>query len=385
VGYYRESALTPVLEWSAVTFLLIPLGQQFLSLLQRDLRFRALSVIQILRSVAYATVAITLAIYGFGVMSLVWGTLFAEALVAGALLIVAVNSNWLPHLHFRLADLRPFLSFGLFQMGERTLNYLGNNVDYLIIGRFLGAEPLGYYTLAYSIMRLPLLYVNPVVVTVAFPTFARVQDQDGRLRRGYAKILRYLSAANFPLMAGMFVVAPLFVTVIYGTRWLPAVPVIQIFAALGALKTLGNPLGSLLLAKGRADLGFYMNAVAVVGYAASNLLGIRYGITGVAFSSLVFSVLILFPIDFYFRWYLIRMPARDFFVAIRKAAVASGAVGIVVTACKLVLPDTNAVVTLITLAGIGATTYAAILWSFDRQFLIEAWGYMKPSPAKEHS
>jgi lipopolysaccharide exporter len=293
---------------------------------------------------------------------------------------VAVRSHWLPALHFRRTDLSGFLQFGLFQMGERSLNYLSNNVDYLIIGRFLGSEPLGYYTLAYNLMRMPSSYVNPVVVSVAFPAFARVQEQNDLLRRGYAKILHYLSAVNFPIMAGMFVVAPLFVPLIYGSQWLPAVPVVQIFCLLGALKSLGNPLGSLLLAKGRADLGFWMNLTAMVGYGISNVIGTRWGIGGVAASSLIFSTLVLLPVDFYLRWLTIRMSVREFWQAIRQSTVAALGMLVAILPLSYVVRLVNHdVVALLILVLSGAIVYGILIRRLDHPLLTEVWGYLKPT------
>lgn len=383
VAYYQEPALTEVLQWAIASFLIVPIGQQFQSLLRRELRFRTLSIFQIVDSIFYAASAIGFALAGFGVMSLVWAALLRALINTSLLVSVAVRSHWLPALHFRRADLSGFVGFGLFQMGERSLNYLATNVDYLIIGRFLGTDALGYYTLAYNLIRMPLVYINPVLVSVAFPAFARVQMRDDLLRAGYGKMLRYLSAVSFPIMAGMLVVAPLFVPLVYGPQWLPAVPVIQIFCLLGALKGLSNPLGSLLLAKGKADLGFYLNVLAIVGYAASNLFGVRWGITGVATSGLLFSTLVLMPLDFYLRWRIIRMSVKEFWVAIRYPLYASlSMLGALVLAQWLLPPLEHTWLVLAFLILIGVALYGGVLWILDRPFLTEAWGHLKLAPVR---
>jgi lipopolysaccharide exporter len=378
VTYYQEPRLALVLRWAAVSFLIIPFGQQFQSLLRKELRFKELSLIQISQNTIYALFAIGFALGGFGVMSLVWSHLL-QSLVGTILLIgIAVNSHWIPSLHFQKSDLIGFVQFGLFQMGERSLNYLSRNVDYLIIGRLLGSEPLGYYTLAYNLMRIPVIYLNPVIVSVAFPAFARVKHQDDVLRKGYCKILHYISAVTFPMMGGMFVVAPLFVPLVYGQQWLPSVPVVQIFCLLGAVYSLGNPIGSILLAKGRADLGFYLNLFAVIGYGISNLIGSRWGITGVAASSLIFSVLFLLPFDFYLRWIMIRMKIREYLHAIKRPALS--VVIMIITILPLyylLTPGIHSVVALTILVFVGVLVYARMIWLTDYPWLIEVRGFLK--------
>jgi O-antigen/teichoic acid export membrane protein len=379
VAYYQEPGLISVLYWVATTFLILPIGQQFQALLQRELRFNILSIIQITQNLFYAIVAIGFAWAGFGVMSLVWGSLIQVFVGVVLLLGAAIHFRWLPSLHYRLADLSGFAQFGLFQMGDRSLNYLATNVDYLIIGRFLGSGPLGYYSLAYNLIRLPHAYLNPAIVSVAFPAFSRVQHQDHLLRWGYGKIIHYLGAATFPIMGGIIVVAPLLIPIVYGDQWLPSVAVVQIFCLVGIWKSLGNPLGSLLLAKGRADLGFYMNLIALIGYAISNWLGVRWGINGVAFSTLLFQTAVLVPIGFYLRWLVVKMTAIEYWQALKPPLIAALVmISIIFPLYYALLPLVAQPIlqmAILTMAGIGI--YIGMIQWIDRPLLTEAVGYLK--------
>ncbi len=376
-AYFREPAVSNILRWSALSFLIAPFGQQWQILLRREMRFKALSLIEVIEGIGYAAFAIGLALAGFGVMSLVWAGLARTLIKAGLLAVIAVRRHWLPMPHFSCLDLKGFVGFGLFQMGERAMNFLATNVDYLIIGRFLGPKALGYYTLAYNLMRMPLIYINPVVVSVAFPAFSRVQHQDDLLRRGYSKVLQYLGGVTFPIMAGMFVVAPIFVPLVYGEPWLPTVPVIQVFCLLGASKSLGNPLGSILMAKGRADLGFYLNVLAVFGYAISNFIGVQWGIVGVAVSTVAFAFLVLKPLDFYLRWLTIRMTIREFWLAIRFPFYAAMAMLVLIYGLRHLLPLADQLLTFMAVLIVaGVAAYGGTLWLLDRSFIIEAWQYL---------
>lgn len=123
----------------------------------------------------------------------------------------------------------------------------------------MGAQALGFYTLAWNLIIQPLQKLNPIITRVAFPVFAKLQDDNARLKRGYMSTLNILSAMNFPYFFGLAVVAPLLVPVVFGMQWLPSILLMQILCVVGLLRSTGNPIGSLLLAKGRADWGFKWN------------------------------------------------------------------------------------------------------------------------------
>lgn len=300
VRFYHEPRLQNLLYLTALIFLITPLGQQFQILLQKELRFEGLAKTVIASAAANSVVAVILALGGFGVYSLIWGQL-AGAAVKVVLLLKIGWGDWRPRFHYSRRDIKGYASFGLYQMGERTINYFNANLDYLLIGSLLGAKALGYYTLAYSLIIRPTAMINPVITTVAFPVFAKMQNDRDGLKDGYLKVMQLLSFFNFPLMAGLAVVAPLAVPVVFGDQWLPSVILIQILAVVGLLRSTGNPIGALLLAKGRADLGFKWNLSILVVQIPALYVGAKLGGTtgvAIAFASVmavysVFNYLIL--------------------------------------------------------------------------------------------
>lgn len=299
-AFYHEPRLINLIYLSSLIFLITPFGQQFQILLQKELKFDQLAKIEIISSFANFVSAITLAILGMGVFSLIWGQLAGTSL--RVLLLFSWGWNhWRPAFHFSKRNLKGYISFGLYQMGEKAINYFNSNLDYLLIGSLLGAKALGYYTLAYNLVLRPSQRINPVITRVAFPVFSKLQNDIKRLKRGYLKVLRLLSTVNFPLMAGLAVVAPVAVPVIFGEQWLPSIILIQILTLVGLLRSTGNPMGSVLLARGRADLSFKWNLALMVTQIPGLYLGAKLGGTigvAIAFAILmciysVFSYLIL--------------------------------------------------------------------------------------------
>jgi O-antigen/teichoic acid export membrane protein len=273
--------------------------------------------------------------------------------------------------HFRRADLKGYMSFGLYQMGERSVNYLSSNVDNLIIGRFLGAEALGFYSLAYQLITFPLMRFNPIVTQVAFPAFSKVQRDDEMLRRGYLKVTSLVSSVTFPLMAGMFMVAPLFVEVVYGEAWLPAVAVIRILCIVGALKAQGNPLGSLLLSKGRADVGFYWNIFAIVMLSIANLIGVGWGIEGVALSMLIVVAIVFFPIEFYLRWFVVRMRPIPYLSVLKVPLIGAALMTSTLWILTPLWDQLSKPVSLFCQVSTGGLIYVLAIWLISKPLFVE--------------
>lgn len=301
----RTPDLAPLLPWAGASLLILPWGQGFQTLLQKDLRFKPIAQAEMAGSVAGAVVAVTSAMAGAGVYALIWGQL-ANALVRTAPIAVQGWRQHAPALHLSLAELRGDLRFGIYQMGERTLGLINTRLDQLLIGAVLGSEALGYYNLAWQMTLQPLARLNPVVMRVAFPLFARIQNEQPRLRRGYFQAQRLLGAVNFPLFFGLAVLAPVFVPTVFGARWAPAVGLVQLLAGVALFRAIGNPVGALLLSQGRAGLGFAANLVisllqvpAVVAGAhfggamgvAAALLALQAGFFGLAYPVLIRPVL----------------------------------------------------------------------------------------------
>jgi lipopolysaccharide exporter len=287
---FDEPKLSELMPWVAFIFLITPIGQQFQALLQKELKFNLIAKIEILSSVISTTIAIFTACLGFGVFSLVWGQL-ANSTIKAILFSMLGWHLCRPRLYFNLSNLEGFLSFGLYQMGERVINYFNTRVDQIIIGRFLGANILGLYTLAFNIINLPSSKINPIINKVTFPLFSKMQTQHERLKFNYFKVLSLISLINFPIFFGLFVTAPVLIPTIFGEKWDSSVILVQILCGVGLLRSIGNPIGPLLMAKGRADLAFKFNAIKMITQIPGIMLGVYFdGIFGVSIVYLILQV-----------------------------------------------------------------------------------------------
>jgi O-antigen/teichoic acid export membrane protein len=381
VAFFDEPRLGSLLPVAALVFLVTPIGYQFQILLQRDLAFSRLAKIEVAAAVVGLAVAVATATGGAGAYALVWSSLAR----AGAMTVLLVGLGfraWRPALHLRRADLGGYMGFGLYQMGERSINYLSANVDYLLIGRFLGVEALGFYSIAYQLVTKPLFQLNPVLTRVAFPAFAKRQDDLAALRRGYEQVIRLIGFLVIPLLTGLAVSAPAFVPFVLGDGWDESVRLVQILCLLGILKSLMNPVGSLLLARNRPDLGFNVNAGALLVTIVALSAATAWGVTAVAAANTAVTAA-TFAVWMLVLERVVGFGWRDYRSAIRRSAANSAVMGLVMLAAYLALrPYVGPAAMTLILTLLGASTYVALVMRFERSYLVElAWLVRPQRPA----
>lgn len=283
VRFFNEPSLAKVMLGTSIVFLITPLGQQFQILMQRELEFRRLATIDIISSLTSTAITILAAFLGYGVMALVISQIAFYGCRSLQFLWFGLP-RWKPALHFKRSDLRGYLYFGLYQMGERTVTYFSINVINIIIGKFLGPVALGHYSLAYQMIINPIFRFNTVFMTVAFPIFSKLQDKNGMLAKGYLHMTRFISFTIFPVLILIFFIAPVFVPVILGQQWRDVIPLIRILCFVGLFKSLGTATVPTYLAKGHADLGFIWNFIVSAVNGVLFYFTTRYGIIAMTLS-----------------------------------------------------------------------------------------------------
>jgi lipopolysaccharide exporter len=360
---FREPRLLPLMPWTALLFVVTPIGQQFQLLAQRDLRFRRLALIDIFSSVVGTALAIAAALGGAGVLALVWGPLAGVALKAVALAIPGWAESR-PLLRFRRSDLAGFISFGLYQLGERTTNYLISRIDQILVGGLLGATQLGYYNFALNLVTVPIWRLSGILTSVAFPVFAKVHHEVDRLRRGYMELVLAIMLISSPILFGTAAIAPVLLPVVFGAKWLPAVTLLQILSLVMLFRSHGNPIGALLLARGRADLGFWWCLGVVLAQIPAVIVGARLGdALGVAWS--LVGMLAVFSI-FNYRVLVRRLLGpclRSYLAAIAPGVLGGAAMGLAVRVARGAFGQPN-LTNLLLLVAVGVASYGLFAVAF---------------------
>lgn len=308
-GFYGEPELQVLLYIMGFGLILSSFGRQFKTQERKTLKFKFVSILDIGSGIVSLIFAIVLAMNQYGVYALVYSMLVQFFLSNAIMLIYGLKKYGLKF-HFRLAETKRFLKIGIYQVGGQIVNYFNRDLDTLLIGKLLGTEILGGYSLAKQLVFRPASIINPILTMVGAPSLALLQKDKSVLSRNYLKLLNIISTLNFMAYLGIIVFAPYIVLVIYGQEFRYIYPVVQILSIYMFLRATYNPVGSLVIATGRTDLEFYWNIFSLVAMPGCIYLGSFYGQEGVAWALSIFMFISIYP---FFKLLITKMIPISFF------------------------------------------------------------------------
>jgi PST family polysaccharide transporter len=293
VWFYGEPHLLWVAVVLSVAFVFNGIGAQHRAMLQREMRFQLLALIDTAALVASIATGIGAALIGAGYWAIVAMTVVVPA---GGAVGVWLASRWIPGRLHRGAGVRGMLRYG----GTLTLNsvimYFAYNMDKVLLGRFWGAEALGIYGRAYQLVNIPTDNMNFTLGLVAFPALARMQDEPRRLKEYFLRGYGLFLAITIPITASCLLFAEDIVQVLLGPKWSGAVGVFRLLAPTTLVLAFINPLAWLMLAAGHAlrslKIAMIIAPVVMIGYS----LGLGSGPTGVALGFSIAMVLLVVPV-----------------------------------------------------------------------------------------
>lgn len=289
-GLYRDPAVEPILRVMALTLFMYALSGVPGALLRRHMRFPAIAKAAVAAGVAQATIALTLAFNGYGVWSLV-NAVLAAAVVEALLLLIA--ARYWPGLNFSWASLRSIAAFSMNITGVNVLDMIGRHADKIVIGRWLGADAVGFYGMAQRFTRQPIsVFVRPVLGPVLFPAYSRMQNDDGDTASTMRRAIAGVSLLTFPALVGFALVAEPFVMGLLGAKWEPAIYVMYAFAPVGILKGWLVTVMSVLVARDRTGVFLALRVVYTLALVAAYAIGLRWGLFGIALCILVVEALV---------------------------------------------------------------------------------------------
>jgi lipopolysaccharide exporter len=279
-GFFEAPRLTDIIRVVSLSVLLSGLANIGIVFFQKDLEFDRQFGFEWWASLAEFALTVLLAFLLRDVWALVWGGL------AGNVLRVWLSyalHPYRPSFTFNPAVFRELLDFGKWVSGFAVVGYAVSQMDSILIGRILGAEPLGYYQMAFLTAVIPSSEVAIAVSMVVFPSYSMLQDQPGRLRESFEKVLQVAAMVCMPIGFGILAVAPEFVRIVLGERWQGIAPIMQVLSVMGIAKALEGTTNSLVMAVGRPGWLMGFSALQLCLLAAGLYpLTSRWGIHGAA-------------------------------------------------------------------------------------------------------
>jgi O-antigen/teichoic acid export membrane protein len=290
--FFENNKLVSLLQITAVLFIITTLSLVQKSLLEKAMLFKRLIVIETVALTFSSILGIALAILGQGVYSLIIMFLSNSIILTIGLWI---NSHWRPSLSFSFEDINKILKYSLNLTGFGFINYFARQADQFLIGKMIGSNALGVYSLAYKIMLYPLHNLSAMFGRVLFPAFSEVKHDTVRFKSIYLKLIKYTAAITFPLMMGVLATADNFVNVVFGPQWSQMSSLLVILAPIGLIQAIVTTVGNIYLAKGTTNIMFKIGAVSAIVTVISFIIGIPFGINGVAAFYGVANLIVLYP------------------------------------------------------------------------------------------
>jgi PST family polysaccharide transporter len=374
--FFNNDYVELVIKVASLSFLISSVTIVHRSLLSKNLRFKAIATTEIIGSFISGIFALYLALSGFGLWSLVAKNLINDLVVV---LLTLIIYPWKPSLQFSKTKFYELFGFGFNVICSNLLGYFRQNLDYIIIGRFMGAELLGYYTLAYTLASFPATKITPIITRVVFPTFSLLQDDITRFKKGYMKLVSSLALITIPSLIGLALVATELIIQVYGEKWSPSIVPLQILCLLGLIDSISDTSRSVFYSKGFPEIELKLNAMKIMISAIVIYVGSFYGIVGVAASLSLVSI-------FYFIFtqkivnQIISLSWIHYFEGIKVPLFAAIIMGLVISIYKYRIHFENSSSTLtilITSIIIGVTIYSFVVYKLNIEINTIVKKYLK--------
>lgn len=315
-------------------------------------------------------VAVTLAWKGYGAWALVAQTLVAS--MVSTVLLWTLH-GWRPTRWPSMQALRPLLGYGSALMAASLLDAAAGRLYTLLVGRVHGAAPLGLYMRAVSTQQLPHMMLNAAMRQVAFPQLAAHQADRAQLRTSMHAALRHAMLLHTPCVLGIAATAEWLVPTLFGPRWNPSVPILQVLCIAGSLMPLHHANLTLLKALGHSSLFLRLEVLKKAILVALLLMAIPFGLLAIAWAQVLAGALAVGINARYSK----RLIGYGFVAQARDAGpylLAAVLMALVVAAAGAFLAFPGPVM-LVLLAGIGVMTYL---------FLCATWGLVSRADLRRY-
>ncbi len=258
-AFYHQPEMVPLARFLFLGFLFGAIATAPSAYFFRNLNVKLRSQIQICAILLSGIVGVCCAASGCGY----WGIAAQTVTYSGCnCLMLWARSPWRPTLSFRMAPLREMLPFSTKQLVTSLFTHINNNFFSVLLGRFYGMKPTGYYTQGSKWTTMGYTTISGMLNSVAQPVFREASEDSERLCRVFMKMLRFTSFVCFPAMFGLAIVARELIVLTVTAKWLPCVPVMQILCVWGAFMPVATLYGNLFNSIGRPNI-YMWNTIAL--------------------------------------------------------------------------------------------------------------------------
>lgn len=375
--YFRDARVVNVTRTLALTFPLLALGYIHESVLMKRLAFKQSFIPSFVKALIKGLASIGFALAGYGPWSLIWGQLAGTLVSSIAYWLV---TPWRPTLVFDFRMAYELLRFGIVFISGELIATLLLNLDYLLVGRYLGSEPLGVYTLAFRMPDLLILEFARTLSNVLFPIYSQLREKSGSMSRAFFLATRYISLLTIPMGLGLALVAEPFIIAFFTEKWIDAVPVVRGIAIYAMLFSIVHNTSSVYWAEGRPQILTWIGLVRLSLLFPSLYWAVTFpmSIVAVGWAQAIIA-LISTVINLTVSSKLIGLPMQEIGKALRPAVLSGGLMSVAVALFISTFGYLSPWLLLFCSVSIGGFVYIGSLWVFQRDVVLSASGKLLAS------
>ena len=300
-NFYNQSQLTEIIQIYGVIFIVNAFSAVQLARLTKQLDFKTQMIVALPSIVISSTIGIYMAYNGYGVWSLVWNSLIQSGLSTVQLWY---HSKWIPVLKFSTEKFKYHFNYGFKIMISGIIDILFTNIYAIIIGKYFIPAQVGFYNRASTLQMFPVINLSMILSKVSFPLFAKIQNDNEKLKEVYKKLMQMVTFLIAPTLIFMGVLAEPLFRFLFTEKWLPAVPYFQILCYNGILYPLHSYNLQILNVKGRSDLFLKLELIKKGLVIIMILICFQFGIYGLLIGSSVISTIAFFINNYYSGRYI---------------------------------------------------------------------------------
>lgn len=291
--FYNEPRVAAIAVALAITFVFGGLSVQHQALLRRQMRFRALAVVEVTSILAGVAIGIAMAVHGFGYWSLV-GITVGTAFISMFGAWVAVP--WVPGAPKSSRGLGELVRFGTDVLRFNLVNFFSRQADTILIGRFWGETSLGLYDKAYSLLMLPIRQMNAPLAAIAVPALSRSAADTAQFRRYFLRGLELVTSVTVPVIVVIALFADEVVLLWLGSDWMESARLFRLLAPAALIGAISNPVGWILIACGKTRRLRRVGIATAIVIVSSFVIGLPFGAAGVAIAYSIAMALLFVPL-----------------------------------------------------------------------------------------
>lgn len=287
--YGSNSVIWPICV-SGLVYLMLPIYAIQNAMINRENRLKIIALCNLLQSAIANTLTIGLAFLGMGM----WAIILPIVLTVPVWIVINLrNHPWRPTRSFTLDRWQEIAGFGKNMLGSELLNQLRANLDYLLVGGFLGVNALGIYYFAFNAgLGISLNVINTLTWPL-FPHLCAVRKDKEQFNRRYFKSLKTISLVIVPLVIIQSILAPFYVPIIFGEKWTTAIPILMLICLSALPRPFFKAASQVLKAVDKTDLNLYGEMVFTLIFGLALLFAIKWGIFWVAVAVLASHIAVM--------------------------------------------------------------------------------------------